>query len=136
MDPAPVETRFRVRFAETDQMGVVYHGHYIVWMEVGRVELCRARGVRYRDMEEQDGVMLAVAAVECRFRAPARYDDLVAVRTRIIEAHARMVTFGYEIVNAETGQLLVTGRTRHVFVNRQFKPAKLPAKYFALFGLA
>ena len=73
------ETRIRVRYAETDQMGVVYHANYIIWMEVGRVEFFRANGLRYRDMERDDGVLLAVAEVQCRFRAPALYDEEVSV---------------------------------------------------------
>ena len=76
------EVRFRVRYAETDQMGIVYHANYLVWMEMGRVELCRTIGVRYRDMEEQDGILLTVAEVQCRFLSPARYDDEVVLARR------------------------------------------------------
>ncbi len=126
--------RLRVRYAETDQMGVVYHGSYLPWLEVGRVELCRANGVRYRDME-QDGIMLAVAEVNLRYHAPARYDDEIDVDARIASAQKRLVVFGYEIINAETGQRLVTAETRHVFLNRDFKPCKLPPKYFGIFGI-
>ena len=128
-------TRLRVRYAETDQMGVVYHSHYVVWMEVGRIELCRANGLRYRDMEQHDGVLLAVAEVHCRYLAPARYDDEIEIEARVVEARPRMVTFGYIVRNADTGRELATGETRHVFVNRQFKRCKLPKKYFALFGI-
>jgi acyl-CoA thioester hydrolase len=74
------EIRLRVRYAETDQMGVVYHANYLVWMEMGRVELCRSMGVRYRDMEQQDGVLLTVVEARCRYHAPARYDDEVVVK--------------------------------------------------------
>lgn len=80
---AAAEVRFRVRYAETDQMGVVYYANYLVWMEVGRVELCRACGFNYREMEEQAGVFLAVAEATCRYASPARYDDEVTVRTWI-----------------------------------------------------
>ena len=86
------ETRLRVRYAETDQMGVVYYANYLVWMEVGRVELCKACGFSYRDMENSDGVLLAVAEAQCRYRAPARFDDEVIVKTWIAEANPRMVT--------------------------------------------
>jgi len=130
-----VECRIRVRYAETDQMGVVYHANYLIWMEVGRVELCRANGIRYKDMEEQDGVRLAVGEAHCRYLAPARYDDEVIVRARIVSAHPRVVVFGYEIVNAGTGALLATGETKHIFCNREMKPHKLPGKYFPLFGI-
>lgn len=127
--------RVRVRFAETDQMGVVYHANYLVWMEVGRVELCRALGFRYRDMERDDGVLLTVAEASCRYLAPALYDDEVDIVTWVAKAHSRMVIFGYRMVRAETGQTLATGETKHVFCNRDLKPAKLPAKYHACFGL-
>src|SRR5262245_58596109 len=85
------ESRFRVRYAETDQMGVVYYANYLIWMEIGRVELCRRLGVRYRDMEEQDGVLLTVAEVSCRYHFPARYDEEVAVHTSITQATSRLV---------------------------------------------
>src|ERR1700731_4604125 len=94
---APVETRLRVRYAETDQMGIVYHANYLVWMEIGRVEYCRARGVRYRDMEQDDGILLAVAEASCRYAAPALYDEEVTVRTRVAQATPRMIRFDYEI---------------------------------------
>jgi acyl-CoA thioester hydrolase len=130
-----VETRFRVRYAETDQMGVVYHAHYVVWMEIGRVEYCRSIGVRYRDMEEQDGVLLAVAKVRCRFIAPARYDDEVTVATTVARAHPRLVAFAYAIRRAEDGQLLAEGETTHVFCDRDLQPRKLPSKYWNAFGI-
>jgi acyl-CoA thioester hydrolase len=130
-----VETKFRVRYAETDQMGVVYHGNYVVWMEVGRVEYCRTIGIRYRDMEEQDGVLLAVAKVNCRFVAPARYDDEVSVTTRVARAHSRLVEFAYVIRRVEDGQLLAEGETTHVFCDRELQPRKLPPKYWEAFGI-
>jgi acyl-CoA thioester hydrolase len=130
------ETRFRVRYAETDQMGVVYYANYFIWMEVGRVELCRASGIRYRDMEAEDGVRLAVAEARCRYSFPAHYDEEVIVKAWIEEANPRMVRFGYQITSAESGRKLVTGETKHIFCNAQMKPAKLPAKYFPLFGIS
>jgi acyl-CoA thioester hydrolase len=130
------ETQLRVRYAETDQMGVVYHANYLVWMEMGRVEYCRAKGIRYRDMEEQDGILLAVVEVNCRFLSPARYDDEVIVRTWIERAHRRLVQFRYEILQAAEERMLAHGHTTHVFLSRDLKPAKLPAKYHALFGLS
>ena len=134
MKPA-TETRFRVRYAETDQMGVVYYANYLVWMEVGRVELCRALGFNYRDMEQDDGVLLAVAEACCRYRSPARYDDEVIVKTWIEEANTRMATFAYEIRLAEGDLMLATGHTRHIFVNREMRRARLPEKYHAMFGV-
>jgi acyl-CoA thioester hydrolase len=129
------ESRLRVRYAETDRMGVVYYANYLVWMEVGRVELCKSLGFNYRDMEEQDGVLLAVAEAYCRYRAPARFDDEVIVRTWLDSANARIAVFAYEIRLAESGQVLATGNTRHVFVNQRMERTRLPQKYHAMFGL-
>jgi acyl-CoA thioester hydrolase len=117
------EVRLRVRYAETDQMGVVYHANYLVWMELGRVELCRELGVRYRDMEEQDGILLTVAEASCRYHAPARYDDEVIVRTRVRRSTSRLLEFAYEIVEASGEKLLVTGSTTHVFCSRELEQA-------------
>ncbi len=124
----------RVRYAETDQMGIVYHSHYLVWMELGRVEYCRAAGLRYRDMEAQDGVLLVVAKAECRFLAPARYDDEVVVETAIAKANPRLVTFGYKM-RREDGCLLAEGETTHVFCGREMQRQKLPEKYWPAFGI-
>src|SRR5579862_743685 len=85
------DTRLRVRYAETDQMGVVYYANYLIWMEVGRVEFCRAQGIRYRDMEAGDGILLVVAEANCRYLAPARYDDEVRISTTLTSANPRMI---------------------------------------------
>ncbi|HXS95786.1 MAG TPA: thioesterase family protein [Candidatus Limnocylindrales bacterium] len=127
------EARLRVRYAETDQMGVVYYANYLVWMEVGRVELCKTMGFNYRDMEREDGIYLAVAEANCRYRWPARFDDEVAVRTWIEDANSRIVIFGYEMRVGE--RVLATGSTRHVYVNREMQRARLPEKYWAMFGV-
>jgi acyl-CoA thioester hydrolase len=131
---ASIETRVRVRYAETDQMGVVYHSNYLIWMEVGRVELCRALGMRYRDLEAA-GVRLAVAEASCRYHSPARYDDEVIILARVERAHTRMVEFGYTMTSSETGKLLVTGMTKHIFVDHSMKPIRLPIEYQPLFGI-
>jgi len=128
-------TSVRVRYAETDQMGVAYYANYFIWMEVGRVEFCRALGFRYRDMEVDEGVLLAVVEANCRYLAPARYDEEVVVHTRIEAATPRMVRFGYEMRSSEDGRKLATGETKHIFCGRDMKPRKLPEKYRALFGL-
>jgi acyl-CoA thioester hydrolase len=129
------DARLTVRYSETDQMGVAYYANYLVWMEVGRVEYCRAAGFRYRDMEAEDGVLLAVAEAGCRYKSPARYDDEVVVRTWVEKASSRMVHFGYEFICAATSRVLATGESKHVFCTREMKPARLPAKYRPLFGL-
>ena len=113
-----VETTLRVRYAETDAMGVVYHTNYIVWFEVGRGEYMRQQGSDYAHVEDQ-GYYLPVVEVQARYLAPARYADLVRVRTWVEEARSRQVTFAYEVVMAETGQLLATGRTKHVCVDKE-----------------
>jgi acyl-CoA thioester hydrolase len=130
----PSETRFRVRYAETDQMGVVYYANYLVWMEIGRVELCKSLGFNYRDMERDDGIYLAVADVACRYRAPARFDDEITVKTWLEDANKRLVVFAYEIHCGD--RVLATGSTRHVFVSRQLERTRLPDKYYPLFGIS
>ena len=117
-------------------MGVVYHANYLVWMEVGRVELCRAQGIRYRDMEADDGVLLTVAEATCRYLAPARYDDEVEIETWIESSHPRLVVFAYEMKHGESGVLLARGQTKHIFCGRDLKPARLPAKYHSAFAIS
>jgi len=128
-------TSFRVRYAETDQMGVVYYANYLIWMELGRAEYCRAAGVRYRDMELNDGIRLAVVDAHCRYLHPARYDQEIAVKTRVAKANLRMVEFQYEISDAQSGRQLASGETRHMFLSAGMRPVKLPEKYFPMFGI-
>jgi len=104
-------------------------------MEVGRVEYCRAAGIRYRDMETNDGILLTVAEANCRYIAPAHYDEEVIVRTGVARAHPRMIAFGYEIVSAESGRNLAEGFTKHIFCGRDLRPCRLPAKYYGAFGI-
>lgn len=132
----PTETRLRVRYAETDQMGVVYYANYYVWMEVGRVALCKACGFNYRDMEIEDGILMAVAASECRYRYPARFDDEVIVKCWVSEANSRMAVFEYEMRLSGSDKVLATGSTRHIYLSRDLRPTRLPAKYHAMFGIA
>ena len=129
------ETRIRVRYAETDQMGVVYHANYLVWMEVGRVAYCKARGFEYKQMELQDGVFLAVAEAHCRYASPARFDEEVVIRTWVAEVNPRMVRFAYEMLLAEGGRKLATGETKHIFLGRNLRPCRLPEKYRESFGV-
>lgn len=127
--------RLRVRYAETDQMGVVYHANYLVWMEIGRIEYCRAAGICYRDMEENDGVLLTVAEAQCRYASPARYDDEVVVETSVTRAHPRVLVFSYTMKRVGDGAVLATGETKHVFCGPDMQPRKLPEKYRAAFGM-
>jgi acyl-CoA thioester hydrolase len=129
------EARLRVRYAETDQMGVVYHANYLIWMEVGRVEYCRAAGLRYRDLEADGGIRLAVVEANCRFLSPARYDEEILVKTWIEDVNRRMVRFVYEMRNADDSRLLATGFTKHIFLGSDMRPRKLPETYGPVFGV-
>ena len=126
-----VETDLRVRYAETDAMGIVYHAHYIVWFEVGRGEYLRQRGGDYAEFEAQ-GYYLPVTELDARFRAPARYGDLVTIRTWVEEARSRGATFAYEVVMKETGQTLATGHTGHICIDREGRVRRLPHEVRAL----
>jgi acyl-CoA thioester hydrolase len=123
------ETTIRVRYAETDQMGVVYHGNYFTWFEVGRVELCRQLGFEYKQMELEDDSYIVVADAHCRYKRPARFDDELLVRTRLLLSQRRTVKFGYEILHKLSGEILATGDTVHVICDRQGRPKSLPEKY-------
>ena len=127
------ETRVRVRYAETDQMGVVYHSNHLIWFEVGRVEFMRELGFSYRDLEREDGRFIAVAEVKCRYRAPVYYDEEVIVRTRLKSVRESVVVFGYELVRAENATLLAEGETTHIVTDAQMKIAALPEKYLQVF---
>jgi acyl-CoA thioester hydrolase len=125
-------TQIRVRYAETDQMGVVYHANYVVWMEVGRVEAMRSAGLNYAEMEKE-GLRVAVLGVEVDYRAAARYDDLIDVTAKVVEVQSRKMRIEYEIHRASDQVLLATGATRHLFINHDLKPVRCPDKYFELF---
>lgn len=121
-----VDTHLRVRYAETDAQGVVYHANYLVYMEVGRSALARERGLPYGGLEAR-GVNLLVVRAELAYKASARYDDPLLVRTRVREARGKLVTFEYRIEHEESGRLLVTGETGHVCVDGDFKAMELPS---------
>ena len=127
------EVKIRVRYAETDQMGVVYHSNHFVWFEVGRVEFFRQLGFSYKDMEEQDGCHIAVVDARCRYKAPARYDDEVVVRTQLKNVRESLVHFGYELVRASDELLLAEGETTHVVIDREMKKTAIPEKYLEIF---
>ena len=128
------ETRVRVRYAETDQMGVVYHSNYLIWFEVGRVELIRQLGLDYKKMEEEDGCGISVVDVHARYRAPARYDDELVIETRLLAARGAVVRFGYRILRITDGLLLCEGETMHVCVGVDMKKRSLPLKYAERFA--
>jgi acyl-CoA thioester hydrolase len=126
-------SKVRVRYAETDQMGVVYYANYLVWMEVARVDYCRSIGFDYREMEIEDGIFLAVAESQCRYKSPAKFDEEISIVTRASEANRRMLNFDYEMSCGD--RRVATGQTKHVFVGRDLRPVRLPDKYAALFGI-
>jgi acyl-CoA thioester hydrolase len=119
------ETELRVRYAETDQMGVVYHANYLVWCEVGRTDFIRKRGRSYADIEKL-GVALAVSDATLRFHAPAKYDDLVRITTTMAELRSRSITFTYLIAHAESGAKLVSASTTLIGLGPDGRIAQLP----------
>ncbi|HMQ52249.1 MAG TPA: thioesterase family protein [Anaerolineae bacterium] len=120
-----VETTFRVRYAETDQMGIVHHSAYIVWLEEGRSQWMRANGSSYVEFEA-DGLALSVIELHLRYERPAKYDQLVTVRCRLDEVRSRQMQYSYEVLNAETGEIFASGYSKHVCINRAGKAAKIP----------
>ena len=124
----PVDIFLRVRYAETDKMGIVYHANFFVWFEIGRTELVRQRGIPYSEMEQAEDCHIVVANAICTYRAPARYDDLLTVRTWLRELRSRVIVFGYEVL-AEDGRRLATGETTHVVVDHTGKPRSLPERF-------
>jgi acyl-CoA thioester hydrolase len=130
------ETRIRVRYAETDQMGIVYHSNHFIWFEVGRVELLRQLGFTYKEMEREDDCFIAVVDARCRYKAPVHYDDEVVVRTYFRNIREKLIHFGYELVRAESGELLAEGETTHIVANSQMQPRALPEKYLKAFRAA
>jgi acyl-CoA thioester hydrolase len=129
------ETTLRVRYAETDQMSVVYHSNYIIWFEVGRVELLRQLGFSYLEME-QDGLNLPVVEVKCRYKHPARYDDVILIRTRITQMRTSLLRFHYELLRSSDGLLLAEGESVHVVVGKDLKRTHLTGKYLSAFHAA
>ena len=128
-----VLTSLRVRYAETDQMGVVYYANYFVWMEVARVAYCREAGFEYRDMEREAGAFLAVTEATCQYRAPARFDDEIAVSCRVTESRSRTVRFAYEVRRGD--ELLATGETLHTVTDARGKMIRMPEQYRRFFPL-
>lgn len=127
----PTVSRIRVRYAETDMMGVVYYANFFVWFEVGRADLLRASGWSYREMEA-GGIGLPVIEAHCAYRRPARYDDDLEVRTRGALVSPVRVQFEYEVVRTGDGLSLATGRTIHAALDKDGRPCRLPERVRAL----
>ncbi len=132
MTAQPSVSRVRVRYAETDQMGVVYHSNYFIWFEVGRTDLLRGNGWTYREMEA-DGVSLPVIEARCEYRQPARYDDDLEIRTTGSLMSPVRVAFAYEIVRPSDQQTVATGQTVHAAIDRNGRPCRLPDRVKGLF---
>ena len=123
------ETEVRVRYAETDQMGIVHHSNYLIWFEAGRSDLCRARGFSYKEMEEKHNALLVVAESYARYKSPAFYEDLLIIRTKIAEIRSRSLRFVYEIYRPHDNALLAEGETLHLVTDESKRVRTLPDNY-------
>ena len=123
------ESEVRVRYAETDKMGIVHHSNYLVWFEFGRSEFCRARNFSYKEMEEKAGALLVVAEVYCRYKSPAFYEDVLIVRTQVAEVRSRSLRFIYEIFRPSDQVTLAEGETLHLVTDNSKKVRALPKIY-------
>jgi acyl-CoA thioester hydrolase len=123
-----IDFEIRVRYAETDQMGVAYYANYLVWFEVGRSEFCREKGFLYADLEAS-GYKLVVTDVHCRYRNSARYDEIIKVRTWLKEMNRRMITFGYKILRQDKDEIVAEGETRHICLDSMGKPKSMPEAF-------
>jgi acyl-CoA thioester hydrolase len=130
------QTRIRVRYAETDQMGVAYYANFFIWFEVGRVELLRQLGFHYKQMEIDDDCHIPVVEAHCRYKSPARYDDELLLETRVLAMRRSIIKFGYRLLRPEsdpaTTALLAEGETTHITVDRSMRKVPLPRKYVAV----
>jgi acyl-CoA thioester hydrolase len=123
------ETEIRVRYAETDKMGIVHHSNYLIWFEAGRSDLCRARGFSYKEMEENDDALMVVAETYVRYKSPAYYEDLLNVRTRVAEIRSRSIRFIYEIVRNSDETLVAEGETLHLVTDSSKRVKQIPESY-------
>jgi acyl-CoA thioester hydrolase len=125
-----MDCEIRVRYAETDQMGVAYYANYLIWFEVGRSEFCRRRGFCYADLETL-GYRLVVTEVHCQYRSAARYDEEITVRTRLNGINKRIITFGYQMLrkNRDKEEVIAEGETRHLCIDLSGKPKSLPKEF-------
>ncbi|WP_026476727.1 acyl-CoA thioesterase [Alkaliphilus transvaalensis] len=121
-----------VRYAETDQMGVVYHGNYFPWFEIGRTTLLKDMGYSYKELEDEN-ILLPVTEVTCQYKESAKYDDVVEIRTKVKEMKGVRITFSYELYRKADQQLLASGTTTHAFVNRAFKPINIKKQFPAFY---
>ncbi len=123
------ETEIRVRYAETDKMGIVHHANYLIWFEAGRSDLCRARGFSYKEMEENDNALMVVAESYCRYKSPSYYEDVITVRTRVAEIRSRSIRFIYEVFRAADDALIAEGETLHLVTDHSKRVRQIPEIY-------
>ncbi len=128
------ETKLRVRYAEADKMGLVYHSNFVIWFEVGRVELLRQLGFQYSEMEAEDNCHIPVVDLRVRYKAPALYDDEIVIRTQIKNVRSSLLHFSYEVFRESDRTLLATGETMHIIVNNKLERTMLPEKYMHAFN--
>lgn len=123
------ETKIRVRYFETDKMGIAHHANYAVWFELGRSEFCRSRGFSYLEMEEKENALMVVAEIYCRYKSPAYYDDEITVRTKVEEIRSRSLRFVYKIYRAADDILIAEGETLHIVTDTGKKVRSVPESY-------
>jgi len=123
------ETHLRVRYAETDQMGIVHHSNYLIWFEAARSELCRDRGFSYKEMEDKDDALMVVAESYCRYKSPAFYEDELIIKTHVAEVRSRAIRFVYEVFRPLDQTLLAEGETVHLVTGRDKKVRQIPDHY-------
>lgn len=128
-----IQCKIRVRYAETDQMGIVYHSNYFVWFEIGRTTLLREIGYSYKELEKCN-IMLPVVEVQCNYKEAAKYDDEIIIESRVEEIKGVRITFGYQLYRKSDGQLLATGKTTHAFVDKNLKPVNFKKKSPEIYG--
>lgn len=126
-----MEITLRVRYGETDKMGVVYYGRYLDWFEVGRTEFCRKLGIPYSEFEKR-GIFMPAVEAWCRYKAPAFYDDLITLKVRVEEVKEYSITFSYRV--ERDGKLIALGKTKHCFVNKDGKIIKVPEEFLSIIG--
>ena len=118
----------RVIYADTDQMGVVYYANYFVWLEIARTEFLRSLGIDYRSIEKENKLALPVVEAHCKYKAPARYDEIIVIQTKVSLIKNSSLRFDYKLINKATGALLVEAYTTHVFIDDERKPVRMPDK--------
>lgn len=123
------ETEIRVRYAETDKMGIVHHANYLIWFEAGRSDLCRAQGFSYKEMEENDDALMVVAESYCRYKSPSYYEDVLTIRTRVAEIRSRSIRFIYEVYRASDEALIAEGETLHLVTDHSKRVRQIPEIY-------